>query len=290
MDCLEFEKLYWLKVYGETVPGGEDGIAEHLEKCAACRDRKAEIDRMHALLGFRTAQEAKPEALASARRLFSARLKSQLKRSFIDRLGERLKELIDGNLTPAFQPAVALGMLLIGLLIGRLVFFNAQNAPVSPSPPFLSDPISLEHRYISEKVLQHESSITDLRVRPMKDESGLVQVSFRGTQDYIVAGKPEDDLIRELLTWAIKNEENSGARLNSVKELSRASSLSSMTREALAYAAINDANDGVRLKALEALGNAPRDELTEQAMLGALLKDPNPAVRIRAIDLLLSEN
>ena len=114
-----------------------------------------------------------------------------------------------------------------------------------------------------------------------------IEVLFKAAKEYSVIGRPDDPMILELLGWAIKNEDNSGTRLQSVEELARATDLSPKARQALAYALVNDKNAGVRLRALEALRKAAPDELSEQAILNALMKDPNPAVRISAIDALL---
>jgi hypothetical protein len=187
------------------------------------------------------------------------------------------------------QPVVAFSMLLLGLLIGRFAFVSPVEFPGEAPPFMVASPAALERSYIAENVLTGDTQIRDLKVKPLDPASGLVQVDFRATRDFQIQGSPSDDLVGPLLAWAVKNEANSGARLQSVEELSRATALSSEAREALAYALVNDQNEGVRLKALEALGNAPRDDLTEQAFLSALLKDPNPAVRIRAIDMILSD-
>lgn len=288
MDCREFEETYWLKVYGENFSGGETGLAEHLKMCSQCQARKEQIDRIHSLLEFRTAQLAQPEALKQVRQRLAARIKAEKRQPKLRAWSGQLGELVGSFFQPRWQPALALGTLILGLLIGRVLFYTPEGGDLATSPLLFSDPVSLEQRYIAERMLQEDSWISDLRVRPT--ESGLVQVSFKGARDYLVEGNPEDELIRELLAWAIKNEENSGTRLYSVKELSKASQMSARTREALAYAAINDENDGVRLRALKAMGSAPQDKLTEQVILGALLKDPNPAVRISAIDLLLAND
>jgi hypothetical protein len=285
MDCREFEETYWLKVYGEDSSGGETGLAEHLKTCSRCQARKEQIDRMHSLLEFRTAQVPQPEALQEVRQRLVARIEAEKRQPKLRAWGERLGELVGSFFQPRWQPALALGMLILGLLIGRVLFYTPEGGDLASSPLLFSDTVNWEQRYIAERILQDDSGISDLRVRPT--ESGLVQVSFKGARDYLVEGNPEDELIRELLTWAIKNGDNSGARLYSVKELSKAPQMSTRAREALAYAAINDENDGVRLRALKAMGSATKDKLTEQVILGALLKDPNPAVRISAIDLLL---
>jgi hypothetical protein len=289
MNCQEFEERYWLKLYGEAIPGGESSLTEHLEACEACQSRKAEIDRIHALLTVREPVIARREALMQARQLLKARIQSERKLKSGWSMGDRIRTALAGLSAPRWQPAVALVMLVIGLFIGRAIFYAPPLELAGLQPLAFDNPEALERYYIADRILEEESSISDIRVKPVDQESGLVQVSFKGTKDFRLQGSPEDEVIRELMTWAIKNEQNSGARLQSVQNLANMTELSDEAREALAYALTHDENDGVRLRALEALASAPRDHMTEQAILGALLKDQNPAVRIHAIDMLLTK-
>lgn len=295
MDCKDFDELYWLKAYGETADGGDDGLVRHLEKCPHCRAKAQELDKLRSLLAVRTPAQAKPEALQAARRQLRARLAARHSFSPLAKVREWLAGLGEIR-APRWEIGLALGALAAGLLIGRLVFKPAtpvmepvagpqqgqlqnasyQMAPESGQNPFL------------EEVLKGDSRITDLRVKPMAGAPGQVEVSFKAEKEFAVQGRPTDRLIMELLGWAVKHEENSGVRLQSVEELASAPSLDQRARQVLSYALVNDRNDGVRLKALEALGNAPKDALVEDAILNALMKDPNPAVRIKAIDALLA--
>jgi hypothetical protein len=288
MNCREFEERYWLKLYGESIPGGESGLTEHLEACGACQSRKEEIDRMHALLTVREPVTPKQTALSQAREMLRARIQSERKPKITWIAGDWIRNFLVGLSAPRWQPALALSMLIIGLLIGRAAFYTAPLDLAGSQPLAFNNPEALERHYIADRILDDESSISDVKIKPIDPESGLVLVSFKGTKDFRLQGSPEDELIRELMTWSIKNGQNSGARLQSVQNLAKATVLSNEAREALAYALTHDNNDGVRLRALEALASAPGDPLTEQAILGALLKDPNPAVRIHAIDMLLA--
>ncbi|MCX6640377.1 MAG: HEAT repeat domain-containing protein [bacterium] len=291
MDCRQFEELYWLRVYGESLPGDDESeYLGHLASCSHCGTRKAEFDRLHAVLTLRTPREAQPEALTQARTLLTARLRAQ---SASVRPNKRLawKQHFSSWRFSFWQPAMALSLLAIGLFIGKVAFHTPANFTADPDATLQvqQQPVTLEHRFVSENVLNEAANISDLRIKPSTKQSGMVQVSFRAAKDYMLEGNPQDELIQKLLTWAVKNEGNSGARLKSVEGLASASHMSEQARQALAFALVNDKNDGVRLKALEALAKAPKDYLTEQAILGALLHDPNPAVRIRAVDALFAD-
>ena len=57
-------------------------------------------------------------------------------------------------------------------------------------------------------------------------------------------------------------------------------------RELLMYALRNDSNPGVRLKALEGLGEYVKDDVrVRDAVLTALMSDENPGVRTLAIQM-----
>ena len=289
MNCKDFENLYWQRTYGESIPGGEDGFLDHLESCPTCAERKVELDRLQALLAARRTAEPKQEALNIARQRLAARIKVQSGQSPFPRLGDRWFEWIKPWFQPVWKPAIALGLLLVGLILGRMIYYSPGDLLNQMPQIDLTSSMDFERQYITDNVLKSGSNIQDFRIKPLAPESGLVQVNFKAVQDYQIQGDPTDALIENLLTWALKNDANSGSRLSSVEELARASDLSTPAQEALAYALVNDQNAGVRLKALEALGSAPRNSLSEQAILSALLKDSNPAVRIRAIDMILSE-
>lgn len=288
MDCENFDELYWLHAYGEGLPGGEEGFRRHLESCPRCQARRAELDRLRGVLGVRPVPVPKPEMLAEARGRLRARLQKTQKQSWGTAITDWVKYHVWTERAPRWQLAAALGGLVLGLIIGRIYYF-APVQTVIESPGMILEPAALEKQFIAENVIKEGSQITDLKVKPLQKEDGIVRVSFRAARNYEIEGRPEDEPIRELLTWAVKNENNSGVRLTSVEELSRASHLSAQARQALAYALVNDQNDGVRLMALEALGRAPLDQLSEQAILRALLEDPNPAVRIQAINALLAK-
>jgi len=289
MDCRKFEELYWLKAYGESIPGGEEGLQKHLGACPDCRSRLAELDRLRALLSFRGVCEPKPEALQEARYRLLARLRVVKGRSW----ASDLRDWFWGR-GWRLQVGLATATLVVGLLVGRFALvrttwvpFGASLQQASQSPQAWQDQASLERLFVGQNILRGKSKISDVKVKQKAENDSTIEVLFKAAKEYSVTGRPDDPMILELLGWAVKNEDNSGVRLQSVEELSRASDLSEKARQALAYALVNDKNSGVRLRALEALRKAAPDELSEQAILNALMKDPNPAVRIGAIDALL---
>lgn len=291
MDCKNFEKNYWLIAYEEADPGGDDGLNKHLQSCPDCRAKKEELDRIKSLLDAHAALAPEQEMLFSARRLLRGRLRDRKEGVKSVSSGIWIWERLRGTFEPAWRPAFGLGLVLIGLIIGRFIIQpHPYSFTDSISPVSSGQSASFEQRYIAESLLKDRSRIQDIKVKSLDPASGLVQVDFSAVQEYRIQGDPSEKIIGDLLAWSVKNETNSGVRLQSVEELARVSNMSAPARQALVYALINDENPGVRLKALQALGKAPWDKLTEQAILSALLKDTNPAVRISAIDMILSQS
>lgn len=288
MNCQKFEEHYWLKHYGEAVPGDEKAWQAHAESCPHCRSRLEEWDKLRALLTAREPCIPRPQALESARRRLFARLNARHSASRWEKIAEWVRRNRVLSWGFRWELGVAAASLLFGLILGRTLFNPKLRLPAdSPAMSVSTSFSDSEKEFIAENLLRDGARISNVRVRRSPDEESAVVVNFTAAREYQITGRPDDPLVLDLLGWAVKNEDNSGVRLQSVEELARASSLSPLARQALAYALVNDENPGVRLRALDALAGTKPDELAEQAYLNALLKDPNPAVRIRAIDALL---
>jgi HEAT repeat protein len=83
--------------------------------------------------------------------------------------------------------------------------------------------------------------------------------------------------------FALKSNENSGVRLNSVDALAGKTD-DPRVRETLTYALRYDSNPGVRLHSLDELGAYVKDDIrVRNAVLEALLNDSNPGVRSSAL-------
>ncbi|RJP77644.1 MAG: hypothetical protein C4524_07935 [Candidatus Zixiibacteriota bacterium] len=294
MKCEAFDELFWLRAYGEALPGGEDGFLRHVESCPRCQARQEELERVRALVNVRVPCEPRPEALETARARLLARLQTGRRRSpasILSDLWDRLRP----RRTWGWELGFAAAALAIGLFVGRLTLrqplpeIMPWETGVDMTTAAYVDQKEVNRKYLIGDLLKSGTEVSDVKVKPSSKKEGHVEVSFRAVKNYVIEGQPDDKVILDLLGWAVKNEENSGVRLQSVEELARASELSPKARQVLAYALVNDQNDGVRLKAIEALQGTQRDELAEQAILNALLKDPNPAVRIAAIDALLQK-
>ncbi|MFH1861608.1 MAG: hypothetical protein ABH878_02245 [bacterium] len=287
MECREFDELYWLRAYGEALPGGEEGFLRHLTDCPRCQARAVELDQFRAILSVRTAADPQPEALSRARILLRARLQAEKsKPGWVD-FWEGIKRKLRWGWNPSWQLAAAVAVLMVGFFIGKAFQFPAEQGLLG-FPQTASYTTAALDEHCLEKILAEQAQITNLRIKPIAEEDGTVEVRFKAIQDYAIRGRADDAPIRDLLSWAVIHEGNSGVRLQSVEQLARSGYVSGEAKQVLAYALVNDENDGVRLKALEALGKTPRDRIVEQSFMNALLKDPNPAVRIRAIDLLLA--
>ena len=106
----------------------------------------------------------------------------------------------------------------------------------------------------------------------------------QATSDLTLKGRPDDEPIRRVLTWAIRQNVNAGARIESIEMLG--CWMDDEICDALVEALENDGNTGVRLQAIQALKELVGDEKVKQAFLRVLKDDPNPGIRIQAIEAL----
>src|SRR5205814_3810053 len=95
--------------------------------------------------------------------------------------------------------------------------------------------------------------------------------------------------IQQLLLFAAGNNTNSGLRMQSVALLTQnpQNPDDQKVRDALTYALRYDSNPGVRLQSVEALGKYVKDDVrVRDVVLEALMNDSSPGVRIEAMHAL----
>jgi hypothetical protein len=159
------------------------------------------------------------------------------------------------------QAAAAAAMIAVGYFAGRF----------SAGQPVLSSP---------------ESVVSSIR-SVQRDPSGRVQIAFDETRPRVLAGRMDDDQIRQLLLAAAREQSNAGVRVESVEMLRSQSSLAEV-RSTLLEAVAGDPNPGVRLRALEGLKDFSRDSDVRKTLSQVLLRDDNVGVRMEVVDLLIT--
>ncbi|MBV9508417.1 MAG: HEAT repeat domain-containing protein [Acidobacteriia bacterium] len=263
MTCDSVLTLIPLYSYGELTPAEEDGIEEHLHRCANCA---REMERQRSLAAALASRELvpSPPLLANCRADLMAAIQGGAPRAlrppgpwrlFVRALGESL-----AGFERLRYPAAAAALVALGFVTARLTT-NQTQAPAA-------DPVMHTVR----------------SVQP--DGAGHVQISYDETRRRTLSGRMDDQNVQQLLLAAAR-EENPAVRVESVGVL-KDNPESSGVRDALLNAVAHDPNAAVRLKAVEGLKPIAGDSDVRKTLAQVLLADDNPAVRMQVVDLLVA--
>lgn len=133
----------------------------------------------------------------------------------------------------------------------------------------------------------------DIRnVRFVSSDGEEVSMSFELTSEVTVKGAPDDKNLANLVSYVLRNRENSSQSRARAIEFVKANSANvnePQVARALAHVLGNEPHEGVRIKAVDALQSMPASGATPEtraALIEALRNDPNPAVRIKAVEAL----
>jgi hypothetical protein len=256
MDCEAARRTILLHLYGEAPEEERLAAGLHAAACSSCRTAAAEERRLHALLALRGALEPSEALLdrcrADLQRALDAERPHAPWRMRLPQLWRQVR----------LSPAYGFAMLAVGFLAGAVTL---KAAPVpTPAPPLAN-------------------------VRTLETAEGDgdgVKVGVDTLERASLEGTAADPRIRDLLVRTVRDNLNSGLRLEAIDAL-KAHADRDDVRQALIDAMRRDENPGARLKALDAL--APRagdDPRVSGAIVDVLQKDANPGVRVRAMDTL----
>jgi len=122
--------------------------------------------------------------------------------------------------------------------------------------------------------------------------TGQIEIEFSTVNNISLRGSTEDPMVRQVLAYAMRQEEQTGLRLRAIKAAGEIgpAQMHEVEDNELAKALLQvlryDANAGVRLKAVEALKKLSPAEQIKNALIQTLLRDANAAVRMQAIEAL----
>jgi hypothetical protein len=292
MDCEAARRTILLHLYGEAAEAERLAAELHAAACASCRTAAAEERRLHALFAERAPLEPS-EALLE-------RCRADLMRTLdAEASGATAAGARGAAGTPAWtarlthfwrqvrlSPAYGVAMLAVGFLAGAVTL---RAAPIEALRGRASEDTRPAGATVPSGAIEAGGAAL-ANVRTLESAGapadGQVRLGVDTLQRASLEGTAADPRIRDLLVRTVRDNLNSGLRLEAIDAL-KAHADRDDVRQALLEAMRRDENPGARLKALDALASlAPANPQVSGAIVDLLQKDANPGVRVRAMDTL----
>jgi len=265
MNCEWVQQNIALYLYGELADDARHEAEQHIARCQACAAELAEQQEFQAQMNALPVEEPSASFLASSRmRLQEALEQVQPHRAWYQRLAfdpsAWLRQV-------RFSPALATVIFMVGFGGGLGAMYKTMHNGSAAVVDNRTDTAAI-------------GGITSIEKDPA---TNTVSVQYNRVTPGSVQGQVNDPNVQDLLLLALRSNENSGVRLNSVDALVDKTD-DPRVRETLTYALRYDSNPGVRLHALDALGAFVKDDIrVRNAVLEALLNDGNLGVRSGAL-------
>lgn len=278
MDHLKFKELAHLSVFGEIKKTERDLLEEHLAECSDCREEIESLIRLKGILNKNRAVEVDEKLLSEARQELRAALRlERSKRNFFNELILNVKSFLMQNYKYSLGGLAALA---VGILLGYLLFNSPQqdglltkNLNENTGSTFGDENIRVSNvRFIDQDV-----------------SDGEVEFVFEAIKQMRVKGRIDDDNIKNVLTYAMLNEENPGTRLNTINVINseKLNTVDSEIKSAVMAVIRYDNNAGVRREAFKLLTKFPYDDEIKKTCLHILVNDSSSSLRIDAINALM---
>jgi Putative zinc-finger len=270
MNCDWVQQNVTLYLYNELGDDARHEVEAHMMRCKDCAAELESAKSFQALMSELPAPEVTPNLLAASR----MRLQESLEHA----------EQLHGWRRFILDPVALLQRMRVAPALAAAIFiFGFGGGIATMYSVHLND-----QTVVPESHNVAQASVGPVRSIELKPNSDQVTINYDRVLPERVQGSATDPRIQELLSYAARNNDNSGVRLDSVGVLAKKGDDPS-ARETLTYSLRYDSNPGVRLKALEALQAYVKDDVrVRNAVLEALLNDSNPGVRSGAIHLLES--
>jgi anti-sigma factor RsiW len=286
MNCAEVAPLLVFFACDEVSAEERGAIEAHLAECAECRALLAEENELQESLC------AVPQPADELDR--SGTLLAQCRSELAESLDELAVPVEPEKWQPfgwarrwmALRPGwSAAGLLAAGAILGVQLLqwlptndfsLNGKAMSVSAAPK------------VSDEQLA-KMAVGSINFAPSADSApGTLQVQLRAEQPVTLSGSLDDNDVRRVLTYVVRNSDrfDAGVRLDCLDAL-KARVHDGEIRGALLHAIRHDQNPAVRMKALEALREVAGQEDVREALLDRLNIDSNPGVRVEAVNLLV---
>ncbi len=273
----EYKQLLQLSLFGELKSEEQLKLKEHLLTCEECRTELEDQKNLLELISGKKKAEVDEEVLTAARYQLRGALRSEIANKNI--FESTINRIAQFFTTPLKFAVVSATMLLIGILIGSLLFSKSSGEELVTQN-------GNENRFAS---LSEEISISNLRFIDSDASDGEVEFTFQASRPVRLRGKVNDPQIQSVLTYAMLNEQNPGSRLNSINAMDTEVPMKydQDVKNALVTVVMTDKNPGVRREALKLMSKFPYDESIKQALLYVITNDSVSGLRIEALNSII---
>ena len=276
MNHNEIKKLIRLSLYGELTNEEQSGLELHLKDCEECRN---ELEQQRNLLSLISDKKNKVDdnLLMEARAQLRGAIRNERQRK--DSFGKVFQQITDFVTIPFRTVLSGVALLIIGFFAGYLFYGSSTVDPkvvqgeTNEQPSFFQDDVTI-------------SNINFIDSDP---SDGEVEFTFMAMKPITLKGRVDDPKIQSILTYSMLNEQNPGARLNSINAMDTQSPVNfdRDVKNALITVVMTDENPGVRREALKLMKKLPYDEEIKQALIYVLTTDTSSGLRIEAINSLV---
>lgn len=280
MNHNEFKKRILVSLFGELSKNEQAELEEHLQTCEECRAELEQQTHLLSLVSKHKTLEVDEKLLQDARSQLRGAIRAERQRSH---LLSNLAEFFSGLVTVPYRATLSgITVLAIGLFLGYLLFHSSQITPINNNVKPASD-ISFN---------ENDVRIKNIRFIDPVASDGEIEFTFDAVKPMHIKGNVNDRKVQSILTYAMLNEQNPGARLNSINAMDSESpkKYDEDIKDALITVVVSDENPGVRREALKFLNKFPYDEDIKQAYIHVLTADTVTGLRIEAINALSNLN
>lgn len=269
----QYKEWLYLSVFDEIGEDEKRLLAEHVASCGECQQERGEIVRMLESTKASGVGEPSEAMLQSARQS----LRAALYRESVAHTAMRrpARRTFRGDWLRGYRAAVAAAAIAsLGFLGGYLA--SGGSHPVSSLP---------DARPVAD---ESYTGISNIRFLDTNAADGEVDIVYDQVRPMRLTARLDDERMREVLAYALLNDENPGVRLKAINAFethARRSPPADM-KQAFLEALNSDPNAGVRLQALVVLRRLPFDDDIKRTLLFALSHDDNPGIRIAVLNYL----
>jgi len=281
--CDKFKKMIPLDLYNELSVNERKELEDHLNSCQQCRLEFKAVQEFLNEMNKKIQIEPSEALLVESRNLLRRRLKDKFSFSTGRQWMERFAGFLQYRPIRIFQFSVGLAVLVVGFLIGR--FLVPADQMIDSDKLFLSNYYGAGIQNLISTEISDPKIVNFHYVRysPTEDQ---VEIRFNMLNQVALRGTLYDTPIRDLLTYAVRNTDHPGIRLQSVKALGSRYLEDEDIQNSLIHVLEHDENAGMRLRAIKILKKLPMNQRIKNSLMRILFKDTNSSIRVEAIDAL----